>query len=315
MFRPRRFQIIATVTALGFAATLRAQQPPPTTPQPLAGNISQPQEDPPMFSRIRGLFDIDLPEIDPPGTFKLKLHPHFGDFLHKRYLRIDSGVEWAVNKNLQFNVEADAFGTHGLRRGAATYGIGQVHLGTKYLFKEFLRPDFETSIGFNADLPTGHPPLDFTDGHNHYSPYFITQHHTAINPHLTTFAGLSLDLITPSHVNGGFGTNQPHNDSFSVNTGVVYDLGQFKWTLATTYTTTALIGGKAEHFFTIRPSVLWFVPKRYTFNGKTQWIFGFGARSTWGPDGYEFSTGSRIRAELTFGQFMNRMHGRDDDAK
>ncbi|MBI3886585.1 MAG: transporter [Opitutae bacterium] len=314
MFFSRRSALLALATLLGFAGAALAQQPAPA-PQPPAANIDQPQEHPTMFSRIRGLFDVDLPQIDPPGTFKVKLNPHFGDILRRRYLRLDTGLQWALNENLQLNVEADAFGTHGLRRGSATYGIGQVHLGTKYLFKEFLRPDFETSIGFNADLPTGRPPPDFTDGHNHYSPYFITQHHTEANPRLTTFAGVSMEFLTPSKAGGGFGVNQPRDDNFSLNAGAVYDLGQFKWTIAATYTSTALLGGKPEHFFTIRPSVLWFVPKRYTFNGKTQWIVGFGARSTWGPDGYEFSTGSRVRAELTFVQFVNRLRGRPDDAK
>lgn len=315
MFCHRFAHYLTLTVSLALAATLAAQEPPPPQPAPPVENITELQEVPTMFSRIRGLFDIDLPVIDPPGTFKVKFNPHFGDILRKRYLRIDSGVQWAVNDNLQFNVEADAFGTHGLRRGSASYGIGQVHLGTKYLFKEFLRPDFETSIGFNADLPVGHPPVDFTDGHNHISPYFITQHHTETNPHLTTFAGVSFDLVSPSKVPGGFGVNQPRDDSFSINAGAVYDLGQLKWTFATTYTSTAIIGGKPEHFFTIRPSVLWFVPKRFTFNGKTQWIVGFGARSTWGPDGYEFSTGTRLRAELTFGQVMNRLRGREDFEK
>lgn len=304
-------QLLTVHLTLAFATVLAAQESAP--PGPPADNITELQTAPTMFSRIRGLFDIDLPVIDPPGTFKIKFNPHFGDILRKRFLRIDAGVQWAVTENLQFNIEADAYGTHGLRRGSATYGVGQIHLGTKYLFREFLRPDFETSIGFNADIPTGHPPLGFTDGHNHFSPYFITQHHTEANPNLTTFAGASFDFVSTSNAGGDFGVNQPRDHSFSLNAGAVYDLGQLKWTLAATYTSTALIGGKPEHFFTVRPSVLWFVPKRITFNGKTQWIVGFGARSTWGPDGHEFSTGTRVRAEITFGQVLNRIRGRDTD--
>ncbi len=306
MSRHGRLPLLFLATTLTFASQLHAQ------PQPPEENNHEPREHPTMFSRIRGLFDFDLPQIDPPGTFKLKLNPHFGDFFHKSYLRVDSGVQWALNEQLQFNVEADAYGTHGLRRSSARYGIGAAHFGVKYLFKEFLQPDYETSVGFNTDLPVGNPPLDFTDGHNHYSPYFIIQHHPAAHPRLTTFAGAGFDFLTPSHTRGTFGTNQPHDDSFSLNAGAIYDLGQFKWTLATTFSSTALIGGKPEHFLTIRPSVLWFVPKHYTFNGKTQWIVGFGVRSTWGPDSYEFTTGTRIRAEVTFGQVIKRIRDRLD---
>jgi hypothetical protein len=32
-------------------------------------------------------------------------------------------------------------------------------------------------------------------------------------------------------------------------------------------------------------------------------------RSTWGPDGYEFSTGTRVRAEITFGQALQKIRG------
>lgn len=67
------------------------------------------------------------------------------------------------------------------------------------------------------------------------------------------------------------------------------------------------MSGIDEHFFSIRPSVLWWVPRRFTLNSKTQWIVGFGARSTWGPDGYEFSTGSRVRAEITFRQALQKV--------
>jgi hypothetical protein len=52
------------------------------------------------------------------------------------------------------------------------------------------------------------------------------------------------------------------------------------------------------------------VPRRYTFNSKTQWIVGFGVRSTWGPDGYEFSQSTRARAEITFGQFLRNVRDR-----
>jgi hypothetical protein len=291
-------------------ATVATAQTTVSTPAPPVGNIAQVQTPPTVFSRIRGLFDVDLPQFDPPGTFRLHLNPHFGDLFHKKYIRITTGVEWASTDFLSFRADADAFGTHGLRRGPAHFGIGQLHLGGKYLFQEFLRPNFETSVGLNMDLPTGRPPDDFTDGHNHYSPYLILQHHSDEHPHLTTFYGTSLDLITPSHAGGGFGRNQPHHDSVALNTGAVYDMGQIKWTLQGTYQTTAIIGGAhPDHYFTLRPSLLWYIPKKYTFNGKTQWILGVGARATWGPDGQEFSTGTRVQADLTFGQAVERLRG------
>ena len=98
--------------------------------------------------------------------------------------------------------------------------------------------------------------------------------------------------------------NQPHDDSYSVTLGGVYDLGQIKWTLAGTYTTTALISSRAEHFFYLRPSVLWYVPKKFVFNTKIQWLIGLGTPMSWGPDGYNIKLNSRVRAEITFRQVI-----------
>lgn len=309
---PRRRLTLCLVVLLLAAPFAAAQEsaPAPATdtlqPAPLGG--------PRLLDRIRGLFDIDLPHLDPPGTFRVTFNPRFGDLLHRDYIRLPTGVKWAVNDQLGFNVEAEAYATHGLSSGSTgNYGFGMVRLGGKYLLPRCPAEFYQTSLGIDTALPVGSPPEDLTDGHNHYSPSLVVERHNPEFPRWTQFAGFSLDFVTPSHVHGGFGINTPHDDSLSLTGGAVYNLGQIKWTVQGTYTTTALIsGGDTVHIFTVRPSVLWFVPRRFTFNSKTQWIVGLGARSTWGPDGYEFSTGTRVRAEITFGQALQKLRGAFD---
>jgi hypothetical protein len=274
-------------------------------------NIQTPQEARPFFSRIRGLFDIDLPDLDPPGTVRLIFHPHISDLVRRDYLRTDAGFRWALNDNFELSAEASTFVTHGLRSGNDGYGIGEMRYGGKYIFKEWLRPDFETSVSLNIAQPVGHPPFDLTDGHNHFSTGLIIQHHSESNPHLTTFAGPSFELITKSSVPGAFQPNQPQDNNYSLIVGGIYDMGQLKWTLSGTGTTTALVGGAPKYFFYLQPSLLWYVPKKLTFHSKTQWIIGVGAPITWGPDGTEFKVNSRVRAEITFGQVIARMRGKD----
>ena len=70
---------------------------------------------------------------------------------------------------------------------------------------------------------------------------------------------------------------------------------------------TALMGGASENYYSVKPSVLWYVPKRYAFATKTQWIIGIGANATWGPDGFHLSSSSRVRAEITFRQVMAKI--------
>jgi hypothetical protein len=265
---------------------------------------------PPLSARIRGLFDLELPDLDPPGTVKLILHPHLSDLVRRDYLRTDAGFRWALNDQFELSAEAGTFLTHGLGGGGDGYGIGKLSLGTKYVFHEWLHPEFETSAGIKVDLPVGHPPVDFTDGLDHYTPNLVMEHHWTSNAKLTTFAGASLDFVGHSAVRGTIQPNQPHDNSASLTLGGVYDVGQLKWTLAGTYTTTALVSNGPEHFFYLQPSVLWYVPKKITFNSKTQWIVGVSAPLTWGPDGFEFKVNSRLRAEITFRQVMDKMRMR-----
>jgi hypothetical protein len=287
--------------ALGlFARTAWAQTPPAeTAPKPPPGQT--------VVGRFNGLFNFDLPKLDPPGTVKVIFYPHFGDLVNSGYIRVDGGFRWALNDQFEFSAAAATFFTHGLKDESYGYGVGGVHLGSKYLFREWLRPEFESSVGLNIDLPTGRPPLDMTDGYNHFTPSFIIQQHSPRRPKLTPFASTSLNFLTRSTVPGTVDLRKPQDDSVSLSLGGVYDAGQLKWTLSGTYTTTALISPHATHFYNLNPSVLWYVPRKLTFNSKTQWIVGFGMPMTWSPAGFDLNLRAKLRAEVTFRQVMEKM--------
>jgi len=274
--------------------------------QPETASSSPAAPPPTVFSRISGLFSGELPQLDPPGTMKLILRPHFGDLVRRDYMRVEAGLRWALNDRFELNTDASVYFTHGLGDPAG-YGIGKVRFGSKYVFEAWPYPELETSFGLNIELPVGHPPLDMTDGHYHYTPTVVVQHHSDRYPRLTTFAGLGLDFISDSHVPGTFGSNQPHDDSFAVTAGGIYDVGQLKWTLTTSFATTAWISNHPKNFYALQPGVLWYVPARFTFNSKTQWIVGLSARTVWGPDGTDFSLNARLRAEITFRQIMEKI--------
>jgi hypothetical protein len=289
------------LVALGLLAVRVCAQ---SAPAPNPAN-----KDRPFFSRVSGLFGGDLPQLDPPGTMKLILRPHFGDLVHNEYMRVDTGLRWALNDDFELSSEASVFFTHGLKNSAdsAGSGIGKLRFGSKYVFERWPRFDYETTLALNIDLPVGHAPIDMTDGHNHFAPNVVVQHSWRRWPRLTTFGGMGLDLVSNSPVAGRWGTNQPHENSASVTAGGVYDLGQIKWTYTTTYATTAGLGKHTDHFLYVQPGLLWYVPRKFTFHSKTQWIVGLSARTSWGPDGLDFSLSSRLRAEITFRQVMDKM--------
>lgn len=276
-----------------------------------AHNIQQPQEAPTIFSRVRGIFDIDLPRMDPPGTIKLLLRPHVGDLVRRDYLRTEVGLRWAVNDRLELSSEVTTFVSHGLGGADEGNGLGEVRFGSKYIFREWPWPGYEASLSFNAEVPVGRPPIDLTDGFNHYIPGIVIQHRWKTLPRLTTFGGTQVEFLTTSSVPGTLAPNTPRDDTVGFTLGGIYDLGQLKWTLSGTYATTRLIGGVPENFYYLRPSLLWYVPKKFTFNSKTQWIVGFGTPLTWGPAGFEFKATTRVRAEITFRQVLKNMRDRN----
>ncbi len=221
--------------------------------EPGLANPGSPALTRPFLSRIRGLFDIELPQLDPPGTVKFILYPHISDLVRRDYVRTDVGFRWTLNDHVEFSTEGAAFLTHGFGEQATGNGIGELRYGLKYLIHEWLPPDFEASANLSVTQPLTQRPIDLSDGYQHITPSVIIQRHSPNNRHLTIFTELSLDAISPSGKAGAMQINQPHDDSSSVTLGGVYDLGQIKWTLAGTYTTTALIGSRAEHFFTSGP--------------------------------------------------------------
>lgn len=271
---------------------------------------SETGESRPVLSRISGIFD-DLPQLDVPGTFKIILRPHFGDLTRRDYMRTETGLRWALNEKFDISAEASVYFTHGLDDNTSDgYGIGRVRLGSRYLLNDWPRTGYDTSLALTMDAPVGNPPFDMTDGQYHLTPSFIVQRKLPQYRRITAFAGLGLDLIDASDIPGRFGTNQPHEDSVNGTVGLIYDLGQLKYTFSATYATTAVIGEVTDHFCYLQPGVQWYVPRKFTFNSKTQWIASFGIRTSWGPDGTDISFRTRVRAEITFRQLMKNIRER-----
>ncbi|HKB58169.1 MAG TPA: hypothetical protein VKC51_11330 [Lacunisphaera sp.] len=283
------------------ATASRAQSPAVPTQRVLP-------DDRPFSTRVSGIFENDLPQLDPPGAVKFILRPHLGDLIHRDYMRVETGLRWALREDFELSAEASSFFTH-RRRSSTGSGIGKLRFGSRYVFERWPKLGYETTLALSMEAPVGHAPVDMTDGHNHLTPSIVIQHLWYSRPRLTTFAGMGLDLLADSSVPGTWGSNQPHDDSFSFTAGGVYDAGQLKWTLTTTYATTAFIGDRTKHFFYFQPGILWYVPRKYTFHSKTQWIFGLGAPTAFGPDGNDFSLSSRVRAEITFRQVMSSFRG------
>lgn len=282
------FRVAALLAAVGFVPFVAAQTSPTQT------------ENPEEFSRVRGLFDVDLPKTIEKFKTKLIVHPHFGDLLHRGYLRVPVGVRIGLNDRTEVNAEAESYFTHGLRQPHVGYGLDRLSVGMKYQWNKWLKDYADTSTGFNFTAPVGRPPLDLTDGFEHFTPYVTFSKPLPRFPRLTPFVSFSTDLMWKSSVPGSFRKNEPHSDTLGTSAGFLYDRAPFKYTLVCGYQTTALIGRDNQHFFSVNPSVLWDLPPWLKLHSRSQWIFGVGVKANFGPDGTDFGTSAKLRGEFKF---------------
>jgi hypothetical protein len=261
---------------------------------------------PAEFSRVNGLFDVDLPKTVEKFKARVIVHPHFGDLLHRDYLRIPVGVRMGIAEHTEVSSELEGYVTHGLGGHSAGYGLDKVRLGLKHEFPRAAGSDLTTSAGVNTSTPVGRPPLEIVDGYNHVSPYVSFSKPWPGRPQLTPFATFGTDTIWKSSVPGSFDKNQPHSDSMGTSFGFLYDRGQFKYTTVFSYWTTAFIGRGHDNFTSINPSVLWQLPPALKFNAKGNWIFGIGFKANFGPDGTDVGVSAKLRGEFKLAHLFRR---------
>jgi hypothetical protein len=140
--------------------------------------------------------------------------------------------------------------------------------------------------------------LELSDGHDHFTPYIVFGRRLDWAPGLSGIFNASVDLISASPTPGNFGRNEPHSNSVSLTPGLIFDVDRWHYTLEVTGTTTRFIGNGGQYFLTIRPGVVWDLPKALTFHARGRWLAGFNVTVVFGPDGNTFSTGGRFRGEV-----------------
>lgn len=282
---------------------LRAQEAGASTVKPSADDLS--------MHKISGIFDTDLPKTERKGSIRFIIHPHLGDFTSRSYVRLPLGIRWGVNDHVELTATVEPYLQHGLKSGSPGNGIGDLQFGAKYAFTNWFKPDYDASTGINIRLPVGSPPIDLTDGYNHYAPYLVVSRKSPHTPGLTYFVSSTADIMRKSFVNGRFRKDDPHSSSLLFGTGFVLDRFPYHYTLEAGYQTTSLIGKDNKQFVFAKPGFAWDLPRRLTFNSRGRWLFGFSIKFTEGPDGLRVDTGGKIRGEFS----LRRLFGGGKAAK
>lgn len=288
------------------AATDEAPPPPP----PDKAGITDDE------LRIKGVFDSALPRTEKKNNLRFIVHPHFGDFHRRDYLRMPLGLRYGLTKNWEITGEVESYFSHGF--GSKGWfdeaGFSNVHFGTKYNLGQKLWDGWDTAVGVDYMRPIGSPPPDVNDGLTHFSYFTTFSHDIESHPGLRFFWSVGADNVGTTGRPVYLQKNDLGDDSVAVSTGVVWDRGKFTYTFETSYATTRLTGDRKADLITVRPGIVWKVPKKFTFNSKGQWLLGVAFRFNHGEDGFDYGIGGKLRVSFDFKRWWRSHWGSDKTA-
>ncbi|MCX6950785.1 MAG: hypothetical protein NTV51_01150 [Verrucomicrobia bacterium] len=229
---------------------------------------------------------------------RLYVRPHFGDLIHRDYLRVPFGAKYKITENLESNGELETYFTHGIG-DAAGYGLSSIKLGTKceHVFPQ-LNDGAGVSLGLNYQTPLSRPPIDLTDGHRHFQPYVAGTRPLVPAWKLLGFASVGADLLDRTAIPAHFGRNQLHTNSLIFVAGAAREWSRFRTSLTASVTTSSLLSDENENVYALRPEVVF--PWKMKPESRTRVLVTVGGRTIWGPDGHELGLSSSVRIEFLF---------------
>jgi hypothetical protein len=248
-----------------------------------------------LLDQLPDLRRFDMPQFR-DERIRLYVQPHFGDFLHRDYLRLPVGVRVKPDERMEFITELESYFTHGLRDPAG-YGLSRLRLGAKEEQVLDENHPLGWSLGVDYYTPLSRPPRELSDGFRHTNPYFALTHQVVPAWHLIGYASLGADLIDHTPLEPNFGRNQLHGNSTSLALGVTRRWKHFRTALTTTWSTTALLSDENHNVYAIRPDIL--IPLNVREGYHTRLLLTLGTRAIWGPDGFETGVSSSVRVEFS----------------
>jgi len=301
LFRP--ILLKAGIVALGtlavavFAADDPAEPPPamitssaaPTSPSSSLWNL------PEFIERLPDFLSERLPDYESTGALRLYIRPHFGDFVHRDYVRVPVGVREKVSENIEVSTELESYFTSGLKE-AAGYGFDRLQLGAKC---EHILPNFDNdglSVGINYQTPLSRPPMDLTDGHRHFRPYVAATNPLVPSWKILGYATITGDFLQRTALPENWGRNELHEDSLTFSAGVAKEWPRFHGSITASVTTSELVSNEHQQVYALRPEIV--VPWKSRPSSKSQILFTLGARAIHGPDGNEFGASGSVRIEF-----------------
>ncbi len=249
---------------------------------------------------IREVFQSHLPATLKAYALRLWVHPHLGDFSHRDFMRLSTGIRYGLTGSCEISLNSDLYFSHGFRNVPFFdhYGAADLQFGTKINLGQPFFSGWDTAAGVDYQFPTGRPPAELTDGLRHFTPYITLSHRLPSHRGLRVFWGLRLDEVTRTTVPGTFGRNDLRDSSTGATGGFVIDRHNWHYTFETSFDSTRLIGHTDRDVFMIRPGVIWEILSHRKPRTRSNWIVGGAVSSTWGPGGTSVGGSLKLRYNL-----------------
>ncbi|MDB6166402.1 MAG: hypothetical protein JWQ83_1542 [Lacunisphaera sp.] len=246
---------------------------------------------------VNEVFQSHLPQTLVKYGLRLSVNPHLGDWLHKDHMRMTTTLRYGLTDNCEISAGSNLYFSHGNGdiRALRDNGAANLKLGVKLNLGQFLFPGWETAAGCDYEFPTGHPAPELTDGLRHLRPYVTFSHRLESRPDLRIFVGFRADDITRTSLPGEFGKNAFQEDSTGITGGFVIDRENWHYTLEASWDTTRLLGQHDDDIFSLRPGVLWEIPKRRDRLVRSNWMIGVALNDTYGPGGNSLGASFKLR--------------------
>ncbi len=246
---------------------------------------------------IEEVFQSHLPATLEKYGFRLSVNPHLGDWQRKDHMRLTTTVRYGLTERCELSAGSNLYFSHGNGdiRAFENNGAANLKLGVKLNLGQPLFAGWETAVGVNYEFPTGRPPPELTDGLRHLRPYATFSHRLQSRPDWRIFLGFRFDNVSKTSLPGEFAKNSFQESSTGITGGFVIDRGHWHYTFEASYDTTRLISHSGEDIYSVRPGVLWEIPRRRNRQVKSNWMVGVALNNTYGPGGNSLGASFKLR--------------------
>ena len=252
--------------------------------------------------QIEGVFNSALPGTEKKHRLKLLFRPHFGDFHRKDYLRVPLALRYWLSDNWDVTGGIESYFAHGFGDvdWMHEYGFYAARLSTKYRIGHRFWSHWDMGLGVDFITPVSSPPGDVSDGLRHFAYHVSFSSELETMPDWRIFWAVGADDVSTTGRPVVLEKNDLGDDSVSLSVGFVWQRPAHSYTLEMSYATTRLTGTRDRDVFTIRPGIIWKLPKKYTFRARGDWFLGVSTKVSYGSDGTALGVSGKLRVSFDF---------------